>query len=85
VSGGTPNSTNRITITDATSFIAPVRHFNTSPSDVPFFDIRWDLKPGAGLFPKQINIEDLVASLIVAPPMLNGARAMSGPPCPWAP
>jgi hypothetical protein len=87
VSGGIPNSTNRVTITDATSFIAPVRRLNTSPGNPPDpgYDVRWDLQPGPGVFAKHINIADLTADLIVAPPMFNGDRAISGPPCPWPP
>ena len=85
VAGGIPDSTNRITIADAISFIAPDRHFNTSPGEEPLFDARWDLVPGPGLFLEHINISDFISPPVVAPPMLNGVRAQGGPPCPWAP
>ena len=87
VSGGIPDSTDRVTITDLTSFLAPVRHFNTSPPSAEYAD-RWDLVPGAGLFSKVINISDLTALLAGSsgnPPMLGGAKAFGGPSCPWAP
>jgi hypothetical protein len=83
VSGGFPNSTDRVTITDLTSFIAPVRRLNTSPPSDPGFDIRWDIAPGAGVFSKVINISDLTSLIVVAPPMLGGALALNGPSCPW--
>ena len=87
VSGGIPESTNRVTITDLTSFLAPIRHFNTSPPEPEYAD-RWDLVPGAGLFSTVINISDLTALLggpSGYPPMLGGVRAFNGPPCPWPP
>ena len=87
VSGGIPNSTNRITITDLTSFLAPLRRFGTSPGD-PNFAARWDLVVGAGPFPKYVNLQDMTA-LITGPtgfpPMLLGSRAFNGPACPWPP
>ncbi len=52
---------------DLTSFLAPVRRFNTSAPD-PGFDTRWDIVPGAGLFSKSININDLTSLIVVAPP-----------------
>ncbi|HSP55182.1 MAG TPA: thrombospondin type 3 repeat-containing protein [Dehalococcoidia bacterium] len=82
VSGGVPDSTNRLTITDLTSFLAPVRHINTSETDAGY-DVRWDLVPGAGLFSKVINISDLTSVIVVGPPMLGGARAFNGLSCPW--
>ncbi len=85
-SGGIPNSTDRITITDLTSFIAPSasRHLDTSPGDANY-NARWDLVPGPGLFAKWININDLT-SLIAGPsgfpPMFSGAKAFgSGLAC----
>jgi hypothetical protein len=81
VSGGIPNSTNKVTITDLTSFLAPTRRMNTSPGDVGF-DVRWDITPGAGLFAKVININDMTSLIVVSPPML-GVRAFNGPLCPW--
>ncbi len=87
VSGGIPDSTNRVTITDLTSFLAPERRLGTSPG-VAGFDSRWDLAPGKGLFTSWIAINDLTALLSGQtgnPPMLGGARAFNGPACPWAP
>ena len=83
VSGGIPNSTDKITITDLTSFIAPAasRHMGTSPGD-PNFSSRWDVKPGRGAFSQWINVQDLT-SLIAGPtgypPMFNGAKAFGFP------
>ncbi|HSP54318.1 MAG TPA: hypothetical protein VLS25_01920, partial [Dehalococcoidia bacterium] len=57
VSGGIPNSTDKITVTDLTSFIAPVRRLDTSPGN-PNFNSRWDLIPGRGLFPNMIVVND---------------------------
>jgi hypothetical protein len=76
VSGGIPDSTNHVTLTDLTSYLAPVRHLNG-------FDQRWDLVPGAGLFLEAINISDLTSLIVVSPRMLAGARAFNGPVCPW--
>src|SRR3970282_637870 len=47
-------STNRLDIQDVGSFVAPMPHFNTSPGDA-WFDQRWDLVPGAGVFAKVIK------------------------------
>jgi glucose/arabinose dehydrogenase len=85
VSGGTPDSTNRVTITDVTSFLAPIRRINTSPPDAGF-DVRWDLIPGAGIFSDVINVSDLTALLggpTSTPAMLNSQRAFGGARCPW--
>ncbi len=79
-SGGFPSSTDRITILDAVSFLAPVRYFNTDIGTHPGDD-RWDVVPGAGLFSADINIADLISVITVAPPMLGGARAFNGPAC----
>ncbi|HSP55111.1 MAG TPA: thrombospondin type 3 repeat-containing protein, partial [Dehalococcoidia bacterium] len=87
VSGGIPNSTNKVTVTDLTSFLAPVRHLDTSPGH-PGFNSRWDLVPGHGLFPNWIVVNDLTALLAGTsgmPPMLGGVKAFSGPTCPWPP
>jgi hypothetical protein len=86
VIGGIPNSTNRVTITDLTSFVAPVRRLDTAPGH-PDFQMRWDLIPGPGVFNNWIMIDDLTALLAGPsgfPPMLYAARAFnhtSG--CPW--
>ncbi|HET9477459.1 MAG TPA: thrombospondin type 3 repeat-containing protein [Dehalococcoidia bacterium] len=87
VSGGIPNSTNRVTVGDLTSFLAPVRRLDKSPGH-PDFDSRWDLVPGRGLFANWIAVNDLTALISGPsgfPPMLGGAKAFSGPACPWAP
>ncbi len=86
-SGGTPDSTNRITLGDLTSFLAPTRRLDTSPGDAGY-DVRWDLSPGPGALTKVINLGDLTTLLAGptgSPPMLFGARAFNGPACPWAP
>ncbi len=81
------DSFNKITILDLTSFLAPVKYFGTNVGANPG-DERWDLDPGAGIFPTDINITDLTALLAGSsgnPPMLGGAKALGGPPCPFAP
>jgi len=69
-----------------TSFVAPDRHFDTNPGD-PFYNPRWDIRPGAGALPKFINIQDvlqLVAGPSGNPPMFGGGRAF-GLTCPFPP
>ncbi len=86
-SGGIPNSTARITITDITSFLAPVRYLGTNVG-THTADVRWDLVPGKGILPTDINIQDLTALIVGTsgfPPMLGGAKAFNGPACPWPP
>lgn len=82
-SGGIPNSTDRITVTDLTSFLAPARRLDTSPGHANF-NARWDLIPGRGLFANMINVNDLTA-LIAGPsgfpPMFGGVKAFGGPLC----
>lgn len=83
VSGGIPDSTDAITITDLTSFLAPARRLDTSPGDAGF-DARWDLTPGRGIFANWIVINDLTALIAGTsgnPPMFGGERAFSGPMC----
>jgi len=80
-------SANRLTIQDVTSFVAPVRHFDSNPGDEPLYNPRWDIRPGAGALPKWINIQDvlqLVAGPSGNPPMMGGARAF-GQSCPLPP
>ncbi|HSP54965.1 MAG TPA: hypothetical protein VLS25_05200, partial [Dehalococcoidia bacterium] len=77
-----PFSANKITVQDLTSFLAPVYRMNTSPGDANF-SARWDILPGKGLFAKNINVQDLTLLITLTPPMLNGARALSGPTCPY--
>jgi hypothetical protein len=87
VSGGIPDSTNRVAITDLTSFLAPTRRLDRSPGQGGF-DARWDLIPGKGTLASWVAINDLTALLAGAsgsPPMLGGARAFNGPACPWPP
>jgi len=82
-----PDSINKISITDITSFLAPIRHFGSSVGD-PEYDRRWDLTPGKGIFADDINIQDITAMLAGTtgnPPMLGGAKAFGGPECPFPP
>jgi hypothetical protein len=88
VSGGIPNSTDRITITDLTNLLAPTRYLGTRPDAVPppgsAFSPRWDLIPGRGLFGSWIAVNDLTALLAGSsgfPPMFGGVRAFNGPTC----
>jgi hypothetical protein len=78
VSGGIPDSTDRVTLGDLASFLGPVRRLNTSPGH-PAFDQRWDLEPGAGSYPTWINITDLTGLLTHSPPMAPflGQRAFN--------
>ena len=75
-------SANDVDLQDITSFVAPVKRFNTNIVDVAG-NIRWDLVPGAGSFQYEINLQDLTALVTLYPPMLEGPRAFNGPPCPW--
>jgi hypothetical protein len=83
VSGGVPASTDKITITDLTSFLAPVRRLDTAPGDVSIpadpdaFDVRWDLTPGPAVGVSWIAIGDLTALFAGPtgfPPMSGGAK-----------
>ena len=82
VSGGIPDSTNRINILDLTSFLAPTRRLDSSPGQVSY-NQRWDIGPGRGLFNKWINVADLTSVLTVTPTAApwNGTRAFGGPAC----
>jgi hypothetical protein len=83
VSAGTPDSTDKITITDLTSFLAPTRRLDTSPGNIDFSP-RWDLIPGKGTFLAWTAINDLTALLAGAsgfPDMFSGVRAFDGPAC----
>jgi hypothetical protein len=84
VAGSIPDSTNRVTLADLVTFIAPVRHFGNDVGTTPG-DVRFDLAPGKGVLLVDINIEDIAKVVIVSPPMLAGARAFAGPDCPWPP
>ena len=79
-------SVNRVNIVDLASFVSGVRKLDKNPNEAGF-DSRWDLVPGTTVG-KFINISDLAAIVGGAtgfPPMLNGAKAYAGPPCPLAP
>jgi hypothetical protein len=78
--GGIPDSTNRLTLLDLTSFLGPERRLGASPGDAAF-DVRWDLVPGKGMFSADINLNDLTGLLAQHPPMFNGKRAFHGPTC----
>ncbi|HSP56310.1 MAG TPA: thrombospondin type 3 repeat-containing protein, partial [Dehalococcoidia bacterium] len=84
VSGGIPNSTDKVNITDLTNFLAPIRRLGFNPGQVGF-NSRWDLSPGPSMFPSWINVSDLTALLAGSsgmPPMFGGStRAFSGPAC----
>jgi hypothetical protein len=83
VSNGIPSSTDRVTIIDVTSYIAPTRRLDTSPGDAAFSS-RWDLVPGKGLFSKFIGINDLTSLIAGAsgnPTMFGGAKAFNGATC----
>jgi hypothetical protein len=88
VSGGIPESTNRVTIGDLTSYLAPDRKLDKSPGH-PSFNQRWDITPGRGVFNAWTNVNDLTslfAGESGSPPMLGGQRAFgSALGCPWPP
>ncbi len=78
---GVPVTTDKVTVQDLTSFLAPVRRINTSPVVDAGYNIRWDLSPGPGTFSKHINIQDITSLITVAPDMFSGQRAWNGPTC----
>jgi len=67
-------SYNKITIQDVLSFVAPIRHLDTSPGESRFNE-RWDLVPGTTVLMKHINIQDLLELITLRPPMFAGALA----------
>ena len=73
-------SANRVDILDIATFIAPVRRFGKSAGQAGY-DRRWDFVPGKGVFAEDINITDLNALVIAAPPMFGFQRAFNGPSC----
>jgi hypothetical protein len=76
---------NTLNVQDLGSFLAPVRHFQTSSGETNFSP-RWDLVPGS-TFGEHINAQDLAALVAGSsgfPPMTLPARAF-GQTCPWAP
>jgi hypothetical protein len=82
VSGGIPDSTDRITLQDITSFLGPVRLLNTNVGTHPG-DQRWDIVPGNGMLSFSLNIQDVIQIVIVNPRVLGGVRAFNGPSCPY--
>ena len=79
-------SGNKINVQDLSSFTNPVRYLGQDVGTDPG-DVRFDLIPGSTVG-ADIAITDLAALTTCAtgsPPMLNGARALSGPPCPTPP
>jgi len=77
-------SANRINVADLALYISPVRYFNTNVG-TNLGDVRVDIVPGKGLLSNDINIQDLSLIVVLAPSMLNNARAFGGPDCPWPP
>jgi uncharacterized protein YkwD len=73
-------SPNRVDLLDLSTFVAPVRRFNTSPGD-PGYDSRWDLVPGGGALPKEINIMDVSALVTARASMFGSQRVFNGPSC----
>jgi thrombospondin type 3 repeat protein len=74
----TGSSENKLDIFDLTSFLAPMRRLDSSPPDDPQFNIRWDLKPGSGIFSEEINIQDittLTSGTTGNPPMFGNMYA----------
>jgi hypothetical protein len=61
-----------------------VRYFGTNIG-TNTNDARFDLVPGPGGFGIDINIEDLVKPIAMAPPMFDSLRAFDGPVCAYAP
>ena len=68
-------STNRLTIHDLGTYVAPIRRMNSAVGSASYSP-RWDMN-GDGA----INIQDLAAISVLRPPMLAGARAFNGPAC----
>jgi hypothetical protein len=80
-------SANKVNVLDLGSFVAPVRRLNSDVGTTAG-DRRWDLVPGSGILPVDINIMDIAALIVTRtgyPPMLKGARAYNGPECPYTP
>jgi uncharacterized protein YkwD len=74
------SSPNRVNVYDVGTFVAPIRRLDSSPGD-PSFHARWDLVPGAGVFPDHINITDINVLVMSAPSMFSNQRAFNGPTC----
>jgi hypothetical protein len=76
VSGGVPQSTDKVTIGDLASFLAPVRRLDTRPPNANF-NQRWDLKPGPQFGSNWIGVSDLgalVSGVSGFPPMNSGQK-----------
>jgi hypothetical protein len=69
-------SLNKLDVLDVTTFLAPARRLGTSPGDTDF-NIRYDISPGAGVFPAFINVQDITTLVVLAPPMFGGQRAFN--------
>jgi hypothetical protein len=92
-SGGVPLSTDKLTLSDLTSFLAPVRYLDKSPlapnpppGASTIYDRRWDLIPGPTVMVSPwIQLNDLTALLAGTtglPPMFGGTtKAFNGPTC----
>jgi glucose/arabinose dehydrogenase len=80
-SGGT-FSANKVNVSDAATFITPVRYMNTNVGTNPG-DVRWDIVPGS-TFGTDINVADIASLTVVAPPMYEMTRAFGNRTCPWA-
>jgi hypothetical protein len=83
--GETSFSANKINIVDLASFTAPIRRIGTDADATPG-NHRWDLIPGGGILPDDINIVDMatfISGISGFPPMLAGARAFNSA-CPWS-
>ncbi len=72
-------STDKVNISDLSSFVAPTRRLGTYPGH-PNFDRRWDILPGT-TFGDWINVADqsLISTLNAVP--MFGVRAYGGPVC----
>lgn len=79
---GASISFNDIDVLDLSTFTAPIHYLNDPVGTFPG-DVRWDLN-GDGMI-NVLDMSTLSAGPTAYPAMLGGARAMNGPPCPWAP
>jgi hypothetical protein len=91
ISGGIPDSTNRINITDLVSFLAGPsgRRLDTRPGDTAY-SRRWDLIPGpnagTGTWIQVGDLTALFGGFTGFPPMSFGNKVFGTPfVCPWPP
>jgi hypothetical protein len=79
-SGGIFGSTDKLVVTDLSSYTAVPRKLGTEPGNANF-NVRWDIAPGPGLFAGWLNVGDLSAmtSAVAAgsPPMFSGVKAFN--------